>query len=87
MLYRVKYHKDRVVALSFSADEMYLASLGSLSDGNQIVVWNMDEGRSECQMPASSKGKEVCQDVKFLNRDPTRFVSVHDEAIKVWSFD
>jgi len=60
MLYRVKYHKDRVVALSFSADELFLASLGSLSDGNQVVLWNMEEGRSECQQPASSKGKEVC---------------------------
>lgn len=47
----------------------------------------MDEGRSETTMPASTKAKEICNDVKFLNRDPSRFVSVHDEAIKVWQFD
>jgi WD40 repeat protein len=87
MLYRVKYHKDRIVALSFSCDDTYLLSLGSLADGNNIIVWNMDEGRSECQVPASNKAKELCNDLKFFNKDPSRFVSVHDEAMKVWFFD
>jgi WD40 repeat protein len=34
MLYRVRYHKESVVALSFSFDESYLISLGCKSDGN-----------------------------------------------------
>jgi WD40 repeat protein len=53
MLYRVRYHKVNVRALSFSADSMFLVSLGGIADGNQIVCWNMNEGRSEAVMPAT----------------------------------
>jgi WD40 repeat protein len=47
ILYRVKYHKQCVRALSFSCNEGLLASIGGKQDGNQLVVWNMDEGKSE----------------------------------------
>jgi cilia- and flagella-associated protein 52 len=39
MLFRVRYHKEMVQALSFSYDEKYLISLGGLNDGNQMVCW------------------------------------------------
>ena len=54
MLYRVRYHNETIQALSFSCDERYLVSLGGIRDGNQIVVWNMSEGRSEASCPAST---------------------------------
>lgn len=34
MLYRVRYHKEAILALSFSHDEKYLLSLGCKNDGN-----------------------------------------------------
>jgi WD40 repeat protein len=34
MLYRVRYHKEAIIALSFSFDEKYLLSLGCKNDGN-----------------------------------------------------
>ena len=47
ILYRVRYHKQMVQALSFSCDEGYLVSVGGSADGNQLVIWNMAEGKSE----------------------------------------
>ena len=47
ILYRVKYHKQCVLGLSFNCDEGLLASVGGRADGNQLVLWNMDEGKSE----------------------------------------
>lgn len=54
MLYRVRYHAGGIQALSFSCDSSYLVSLGGITDGNQIVVWSMQEGRSEASSPASN---------------------------------
>ena len=54
MLYRVRYHNENIQALSFSCDEAFLVSLGGLKDGNTVVVWNMAEGRSEANAPASN---------------------------------
>ena len=55
MLYRVRYHNETVQALSFSCNEAYLVSLGGIKDGNQVVVWNMSEGRSEASSPATNQ--------------------------------
>ena len=55
MLYRVRYHNETIQALSFSCSESYLISLGGITDGNQLVVWNMQEGRSETNSPASNQ--------------------------------
>jgi len=47
ILYRVRYHKQAVIGLSFNCTEDLLASIGGVKDGNQVVIWNMDEGKSE----------------------------------------
>lgn len=47
----------------------------------------MEEGRSEALSPASMKPDETCQAVAFLKRNPLKFISVHNIAIKMWSFD
>ena len=87
MLYRVRYHNESIQALSFSCNESYLVSLGGLRDGNQVVVWNMSEGRSEASAPASNQLQQECQDVKFFNTVSNRFVTVHNNAIKLWTLD
>ena len=53
ILYRVRYHKQMIQSLSFSCDEMYLVTVGGAKDGNQLVIWNMNEGKSEVFLPAS----------------------------------
>jgi len=42
-----------VKAISFSCDEALLASVGGPKDGSQLVIWNMDEGKSEVFQPSS----------------------------------
>ena len=53
VLYRVRFHKQMVQGLSFSCDERLLGSVGGAQDGNQLVLWNMGEGKSEVFSPAS----------------------------------
>ena len=67
MLYRVRYHTEMIQALSFSFDDAYLVSLGGIKDGSQLVIWNMNEGRSDANSPSSNQLRQECQDVKFYN--------------------
>jgi len=86
ILYRVKFHKNRIQALSFSCSDVYLVSLGGQSDGNQVALWNMAEGVSECVSPASQLPSETCQDIRCFNRTDSKFITVHNNAVKVWEF-
>jgi WD40 repeat protein len=54
MLYRVKFHKQKIQGLSFSCDDTYLVSLGGKIDGNLVIIWNMAEGKSEGLQVASN---------------------------------
>ena len=47
ILYRVRYHKQVINGLSFNCTESLLASLGGKQDNFLVVIWNMDEGKSE----------------------------------------
>lgn len=87
MLYRVKFHKQRVQGLSFSYNDAYLVSLGGKIDGNLVIVWNMAEGKSEGLQVASNHPDQSCQDIAFFNRDPSKFVTVHNNAVRFWTFD
>merc|ERR1719235_3095566 len=49
--YRLSLHKVAVASLSFSHDEVYLASLGG-QDDNSLVVWDLSDGRAICGTPA-----------------------------------
>ncbi len=73
--------------MSFSSDSNFLVSLGGLADNNQLVCWNMIEGRSECVMVATNQTNQECTDVKFYNNDPRKFVTCHNNAIKFWQFN
>ena len=87
MLFRVKYHREAIQTLTFSCNDMYLLSLGGLKDGNQLVCWNMQEGRSECAQAASDQNQQECLDARFFNKTPNRFVTGHNGAIKFWTID
>ena len=67
MLYRVKFHKHKIQALSFSCDDQYLVSLGGKVDGNLVIVWNMAEGKSEGLQVASNQPDQSCQDIAYFN--------------------
>ena len=60
MVFRVRYHRDCVHTLSFNCDSRYLISMGSIHDNNQVVCWNMAEGRSESVSPATDQLNQEC---------------------------
>lgn len=73
--------------MSFSCDERYCATVGGVKDGNQLVIWNMQQGKSECFVPATDQLDQECYDLKFFNRDANKLVTVHHNSVKVWQMD
>ena len=53
VMYRVRFHRQMIQALSFNSDETFLGSVGGARDGNQLVIWNMEQGKSEAFVPAT----------------------------------
>lgn len=47
----------------------------------------MAEGKSEAFQSASDHIDQACTDVSFFNRDPYKFVTTHNNAIKIWTFN
>ncbi len=47
----------------------------------------MLEGRSEAYLPASDQNDQECTDLKFFKKNENKFVTVHHNAVKVWTFD
>ena len=62
-------------------------SVGGAKDGNQLVIWNMNQGKSEAFQPASDQLDQECTDVMYYNRDPYKLVTVHHNSVKIWTFD
>lgn len=87
ILYRVKYHKNSVMSLSFNCDDGLLASVGGTGDGNQLVLWNMEQGKSEVFQAASDKPDQGCTDICFFRKNPLKFVTAHSNTIKIWEYD
>jgi WD40 repeat protein len=82
MLFRVKYHKQQVQNLSFNCDDTFLISVGGPEDRNQLVCWNLIEGRSEAAQPAVETLNQETTDVKFYSKDPTKFITGHNNGVK-----
>mmetsp|Transcript_45807 Transcript_45807/g.81862 ORF Transcript_45807/g.81862 Transcript_45807/m.81862 type:complete len:634 (-) Transcript_45807:154-2055(-) len=83
LLHRMTLHKVKVQALCFSADELYLASLGG-QDDNTLVVWDLNSGRPLCGGPASN---DLSMCISFFNNDSTKLVTGGHEVLRVWDID
>lgn len=46
MMHRLKLHKVLIQSLSFSCNELYLASLGGQDDKNMMIVWDIESGKA-----------------------------------------
>ena len=46
MIHRLKLHKVLIQSLSFSYNELYLASLGGIDDKNMLIVWDIKAGKA-----------------------------------------
>ncbi len=51
-------HKVKVLDLTFSANDLYLFSLGGQDDGS-VVVWNVATKESICGSPAQHKSAGI----------------------------
>jgi len=82
-LHRLSLHKVAVASLSFSYDEVYLASLGG-QDDNSLVIWDVSTGSPICGTPAAT---DTAQTVKFFNTSNTHLITGGNYHVRVWQFD
>lgn len=47
----------------------------------------MELGRSECVQQASDHPNQECTDLKFFQKDALKFVTTHNNAIKIWKLN
>ena len=83
LLHRLKLHKVLIQSLSFSFNELYLASLGG-QDDKRIVVWEVSSGKALC---GNSSGSEHVYQLRFYNKVDDMFITVQDMGIKIWKVD
>jgi len=83
LLHRLRLHKVKVQSLSFSCNELFLASLGG-PDDNNLVIWDIETGKAVCGNPASSDSANV---VTFVNNSDFTLVTAGNYNLRVWDFD
>ncbi|CAE8657297.1 unnamed protein product, partial [Polarella glacialis] len=82
-IHRLSLHKVAVTSLSFSHNEMYLATLGG-QDDNSLVIWEVERGQAICGTPAAT---DTAHCVRFFNNTEFSLVTGGNYHIVVWSFD
>jgi len=82
-IHRLSLHKVAVTALSFSFDELFLATLGG-QDDNSLVVWDMSNGAAICGTPAAT---DTAHCVEWFRGNNTMLVTGGNYHVRVWQFD
>jgi cilia- and flagella-associated protein 52 len=72
-----------VQSLSFSHNELYLASLGG-QDDKRLVIWEVATGKGLC---GNSAGTDVVNQVKFYNNSDDQLVTVRNFGANIWKVD
>jgi WD40 repeat protein len=82
-IHRLSLHKVAVASLSFSFNELYLATLGG-QDDNSLVVWDLSNGSAICGTPAAT---DTAHCVEFYRNSDAKLVSGGNNHVTVWEFD
>lgn len=82
-IHRLSLHKVAVTSLSFSHNEMYLATLGG-QDDNSLVIWEVERGLAVCGTPAAT---DTAHCVRFFNNSEFSLVTGGNYHITVWQLD
>jgi len=82
-IHRLSLHKVAVTSLSFSYNEVYLATLGG-QDDNSLVIWEVERGLAVCGTPAHT---DTAHCVKFFNNTEFSLVTGGNYHIIIWQFD
>ena len=84
MFHRLKLlHKVLIQSLTFSFNEMYIASCGG-QDDNNLVIWDVESGNALCGNPT---GTNAVNKIQFYNNSDDKLVSIHDYQVLIWSAD
>lgn len=82
-IYRLSLHKVAVASLSFSFNELYLATLGG-QDDNSLVIWDLSNGTAICGTPAAT---DTAKTVSFFRQNDAMLVTAGNKHVRVWQFD
>jgi|Transcript_17783 WD40 repeat protein len=82
-IHRLSLHKVAVTSLSFSMNELYLATLGG-QDDNSLVIWDLSNGNAICGTPAAT---DTAHCVQFYRNTDTMLVTGGNYHVCVWQFD
>lgn len=83
LLHRLKLHKVLVKSLSFSYNDLYLASLGG-EDDKRLVIWEVTTGKGLC---GNSAGVDRVNQVRFYNNSDNQLVTVRNQGANIWKVD
>lgn len=72
MLHRLKLHKVLIQSLSFSFNEIYLASLGGVDDKNMMIVWDIQQGKALYGQP----NRDQVNQITFFNKSDDKIIAV-----------
>jgi len=82
-IHRLSLHKVAVTSLSFSYNELYLATLGG-QDDNSLVIWDLSNGNAICGTPAAT---DTAHCVQFYRNSDSMLVTAGNYHVCVWAFD
>jgi len=74
-------HKVLIQSLSFSHNELYLASLGGQDDKSTLILWDVNTGKSLLGTSLGSKG--VMLSAKFYNRSDDKLLAISNHGIEI----
>ena len=83
--HHLKIHKESVQALAFSADDKYLASVGSLEDKSRVIIWCTETGKALYGVPL--KGEKEVKEIQFFHNDNSRLGLVSHTSVELLKID
>jgi WD40 repeat protein len=85
MMHRLKMHKVLIQSLTFSYNELYLASLGGQDDKNTMIIWDIESGRSLYGSPLGIN--VVFQQIQYFNKSDDKLIGVLEKGIQILIVD
>mmetsp|Transcript_52386 Transcript_52386/g.60172 ORF Transcript_52386/g.60172 Transcript_52386/m.60172 type:complete len:666 (-) Transcript_52386:64-2061(-) len=81
LLYRLKLHKVAIQSLTFSFNELYLASLGGQDDKSGLVIWELETGKA--LLGTSLGGQHIVQQIKYFNKTDEKIIAVTNIGVQI----
>ncbi|CAD8086010.1 unnamed protein product [Paramecium primaurelia] len=83
MIHRLKLHKVLIQSLSFSFNELYLASLGGIDDKNMLIIWDIKAGKALYGTP----NRDPVNQVQFYNQSDEKMIAVLNTGVQILTID